>query len=275
MSTKERIALLEPNNDTLSLRKQCKLLDISRSSYYYQPVPVDEYELHIMNEIDEIYTEFPYYGYLRITKELKRRGENVNKKRTSRLMQVMGIQGITPKKNLSKGNNNSRKYPYLLKGLKIERVNQVWGSDITYIRLRNGFVYLVAIMDWYSRYVLSWVLSNSLSVDFCLESLDLAFEKGLPEITNVDQGSQFTSSEYTGKVINEGARLSMDGRGRCFDNIFTERLWRSLKYEEVYIHDYEDVSHARESISKYFNTYNNRRLHSSLGYVPPAEVYFS
>jgi putative transposase len=190
-------------------------------------------------------------------------------------MALMGIQGVCPAKNTSCGNLKHRKYPYLLKGVSISYSNQVWGTDITYIGMRKGFMYLVAIMDWFSRYVLSWLLSNTLSVDFCLESLDLAFKIAKPEINNSDQGSQFTAEEYVEKVESANVRVSMDGRGRVYDNIFTERLWRSLKYEEVYLKDYDSCIDAKTSIGDYFNFYNNERLHSSLGYSPPAEVYFN
>ena len=229
----------------------------------------------LMNMIDKIYTECPFYGYPRITHKLRRDGLYVNHKRIHRLMALMGIQGLYPAKNTSCSNIRHKKYPYLLKGLNISYPNQVWGTDITYIRMRKGFMYLVAIMDWYSRYVLSWVLSNSLSVDFCLESLDMAFNIAKPEINNSDQGSQFISEEYVEKVELADVKVSMDGRGRVFDNIFTERLWRSLKYEEVYLKDYGSCMEAKASIDEYFTFYNNERLHSSLGYSPPAEVYFN
>jgi putative transposase len=247
---------------------------VARSTFYYEPEPESKYNQFLMNRIDEIYTKIPYYGYPRITRELKRRGYEVNHKRIYRLMILMGIQAVYPKKNLSISNKEHKKYPYLLKGLEIKYPNQVWGTDITYIRMKKGFMYLVAIMDWYSRYVVSWVLSNSLTVEFCLESLDRAFKVGIPEIHNTDQGSQFTAEDYVQTVEGKHVRVSMDGRGRAFDNIFTERLWRSLKYEEVYLKDYESGLDARKSIDEYFNFYNKERLHSSLGYVPPAEIYF-
>ena len=225
----------------------------------------------LMNTIDKIYTKCPFYGYPRITHKLRRDGHSVNYKRIHRLMALMGIQGVCPRKNLS---YSSCKYPYLLEGIKISYPNQVWGTDITYIRMKKGFMYLVAIMDWYSRYIVSWVLSNSLSVEFCLESLDEAFKIAKPEINNSDQVSQFTAEEYVEKVESANVKVSMDGRGRVFDNISTERLWRTLKYEEVYLKDYDSCIDAKVSIDNYFTFYNNERLHSSLGYSPPAEIYF-
>ena len=229
----------------------------------------------LMNMIDKIYTECPFYGYPRITHRLRRDGHDVNHKRIHRLMALMGIQGVCPRRNLSYSNLKHKKYPYLLKGVNISYPNQVWGTDITYIRMRKGFMYVVAIMDWYSRYIVSWVLSNTLSVDFCLESLDMAFKIAKPEINNTDQGSQFTAEEYVEKVKSANVKVSMDGRGRVFDNIFTERLWRSLKYEEVYLKDYDSCVDAKVSIGDYFTFYNNERLHSALGYCPPAEIYFN
>ncbi len=225
--------------------------------------------------IDKIYIKCPFYGYPRITHKLRRDGHDVNHKRIHRLMALMGIQGVYPRKNLSYSNLKHKKYPYLLKGINISYPNQVWGTDITYIRMRKGFMYVVAIMDWYSRYIVSWVLSNTLSVDFCLESLDMAFKIAKPEINNTDQGSQFTAEEYVEKVKSANVKVSMDGRGRVFDNIFTERLWRSLKYEEVYLKDYDSCVDAKVSIGDYFTFYNNERLHSALGYCPPAEIYFN
>lgn len=265
---------IDARSKKLGIKKQCELLDLNRSTYYYEPKEEDEYDIFLMERIDEIYTKCPFYGYPRMTAELKRKGYEVNHKRIYRLMILMGIQAVYPKKNLSQVNKEHKKYPYLLKGLKIEKPNKVWGTDITYIRMEQGFMYLVAIMDWYSRYVVSWVLSNRLTVEFCLESLEKAFRVGIPEINNTDQGSQFTAEEYIEKVESVKVQVSMDGRGRAFDNIFTERLWRSLKYEEVYLKDYETVPDAKVSIDNYFNFYNNERLHSSLGNVPPAEVYY-
>lgn len=258
----------------MGVKRQCELLELGRSTYYYESRGEDDYNQLLMNKIDEIYTRCPFYGYPRITAELRRKGYEVNHKRIYRLMVLMGIQAVYPRKNLSQSNKEHKKYPYLLKGLEIKRPNQVWGTDITYIRMKRGFMYLVAIMDWYSRYVVSWVLSNSMTVEFCLESLEKAYKIGVPEINNTDQGSQFTAKEYVEKVESVEAKVSMDGRGRAFDNIFTERLWRSVKYEEVYLKDYDDGGDARASMGNYLTFYNNERLHSSLGNVPPAEIYF-
>jgi len=230
-----------------------------------------------MNEIDEIYTEFPYYGSPKITAELKRRNIIVNHKRIERLMRIMGIEAAHPKKkfNLSQNRTLHETYPYLLNGLDINHPNHVWGTDITYIRAANMWFYLVAILDWYSRYVVAWKLAKTLSVDFCVAALKEALKTGHPDIHNSDQGVQFTAEEYL-KVLKQypEIKISMDGRGRCFDNIFTERLWRSVKYDEVYLHDYGSYAEAEESLSVYFTKYNTRRLHESLGYRPPAEVYF-
>lgn len=227
----------------------------------------------LKKEIDEIYTEFPYYGSRKINHELIRRGHTICRERVQRLMRSMGISAIYAKKNTSKPHPDHKVYPYLLRGLKINRVNQIWCTDITYIRMRKGWVYLVAIMDWYSRYVLSWNISTTMEADFCINALEESLMAAKPEIFNSDQGSQFTSNAFTNVLLKKGIKISMDGRGRVFDNIFIERLWRSLKYEEVYLHDYETVKEAWKRICEYFFTYNNKRLHEALGYVPPVEIY--
>jgi len=227
-----------------------------------------------MRRIDEIYTEFPYYGSPKITAELHRQGLIVNHKAIERLMRVMGIQGIIPRRNTSKAHPQHRKYPYLLNGLEINRPNQVWGTDLTYVRANGLWFYLVAILDWFSRYVVAWELSQSMSVEFCRAALNNALYIATPEIHNSDQGSQFTAEEYTSILKTRNIQISMDGRGRCFDNIFTERLWRTVKYEEVYLHEYESFQDARRSLNRYFETYNHRRLHQSLEYKTPAEIYF-
>lgn len=265
--------LIDREHEILSVSRQAELLDISRSSIYYVPV-VDEYDCNLMRLIDEQYTKTPFYGSRRMTAILRREGHEVNRKRIQRLMRLMGLEAIYPKPNLSKGNPEHKKYPYLLKGVKIDRSNQVWAIDITYIRLFKGWAYLVAIMDWYSRYVVSWEVSVGLEVDFCIGALEKAFFQGLPEIFNSDQGAQFTSLEFTSRLEQNNILISMDGKGRAIDNIFTERLWRSLKYEEVYIRDYQNVREAKQGIGGYFNFYNNERLHQALGYKTPAEVYF-
>lgn len=229
--------------------------------------------LMLMRLIDEQYMRFPFYGSPRMTAWLCREGFRVNHKRIERLMRKMGIQGVCPKKNLSKGSEEHRKYPYLLGGLEVDHPNQVWCSDITYIRMPKGFVYLVAVMDWYSRFVLSWEISNTLDSQFCMEALEKALLRASPEIFNTDQGVQFTSAAFTSRLASERIRISMDGRGRAFDNIFIERLWRSVKYEEVYLKDYASVMDAVTGIGSYLDLYNHERLHQSLGYRTPAEVY--
>lgn len=227
-----------------------------------------------MRRIDEIYTEFPYYGSPKITAELHRQGRVVNHKAIERLMRVMGIQAIVPKRNTSKAHPQHLKYAYLLNGLKINHPNHVWGTDLTYVRAYGTWFYLVAILDWYSRYVVAWRLSQSMSAEFCIATLHDALMIATPDIHNSDQGSQYTAEEYTTVLKEHDIRISMDGRGRCFDNIFTERLWRTVKYEEVYLHEYQSFKEAHDSLTRYFHTYNNRRLHQSLGYQTPAEVYF-
>lgn len=242
---------------------------------YYHPAPVNPEDLLLMSRIDEIYTDMPYYGVMRITNQLRRDGYTVNEKRVRRLMRAMGLEAIYRKPNLSRNDASHPVYPYLLRGIPIVRPNQVWGTDITYIRMKRGFLYLVAFLDWYSRYVLAWRLSTMLTCDFVIEAAKEALTTGIPEITNSDQGVQFTSSDYL-TVWNKGkTRISMDGRGRAMDNIFTERLWRSVKYEEVYLKDYDSVLDAKDGLTNYFDIYNNRRLHQALKYQTPAEVYFS
>lgn len=222
--------------------------------------------MRIMHRIDEIFTVSPFYGSRKILEGLRREGVSIGRERVQSLMRQMGLIAIYPKPNLSRRHPEHKVYPYLLGNINIDRPNQVWSADITYIRLRSGFLYLVAIMDWFSRYVVSWRLSNSMDVSFCLEALEEALEHGCPAIFNTDQGSQFTSNEFTGVLLGKGIKISMDGRGRAFDNIFTERLWRSVKYEEVYIKNYQVYKEAREGLGAYFPFYNNRRYHQSLGY---------
>ena len=258
---------------------QCALLQLNRSTFYYQPNKLSEVsgeDEALMKEIDKVYTEFPYYGSRRIARQLSSDlKEKVNRKRVRRLMGIMGIETIYPKPNFSKPGKGNTIYPYLLKGVKTMFPNHVWGTDITYIPLTKGWLYLVAILDWYSRYVISWELSDTLAVDFCIEALKRALKVGIPDIHNSDQGSQFTADDYLNILEqNPEIRISMDGRGRFFDNIFTERLWRSVKYEEVYIHDYQSFADAKASLTNYFDQYNCRRLHQALNYVTPAEVYY-
>jgi putative transposase len=266
--------LVDWDHDTISIRRQCQLLGLNRASLYYGPQGENEENLRVMRWIDEQYTETPFYGSRRMTVWLREEKKLVvNRKRVARLMQVMGLEAMYPKPKLSQPGEGHKIYPYLLKNRTVERVNQVWSTDITYIRLAQGFCYLVAVMDWHSRLVLSWALSVTMEIEFCLEALAGALRWAQPEIFNSDQGSQFTSERFTGELERRGISISMDGRGRCFDNIFIERLWRSLKHEEVYLKDYQRVSDARCGIEQWFEFYNHRRPHQSLGYRTPIMVY--
>ena len=226
-----------------------------------------------MRLLDEQYTATPYYGVRRMTALLRQRGYAVNPKRLGRLLRLMGLEALYPKPRLSQPAAGHTIYPYLLRGVTVDRVNQVWSADITYIRLQTGFVYLVAVMDWFSRYVLSWTISITMDLSFCVEALEQALGQGRPEIFNTDQGGQFTSQAFTARLKEGGIRISMDGRGRALDNVFVERLWRSVKYEEVYLRDYQTVWDARHGLGRYFAFYNGERLHQALGYRPPAAVY--
>lgn len=266
--------MLEWENPNLTILKQCELLEIARSTAYYQLQGATDEDIKLMNLIDEQYTETPFYGSRKMKHHLRNSGYNINRKRVQRLMKKLGLEAIYCKPNLSKPNSKHKKFPYLLKNVKIVKPDQVWCTDITYIRLNQGFIYLVAVMDWYSRYVLSWEISVTLDVQFCLQALESALRFGTSEIFNTDQGSQFTSNVFTNTLENANIRVSMDGRGRCFDNIFIERLWRSLKYENVYIKDYRTVLEAINGIGDYFDIYNNKRLHESLNYKTPRDIYF-
>lgn len=257
----------------IPVKKQCELLSISNSGYYYKPVEINPYNLDIMKLIDEQYTKTPFYGVERMTAFIIRKGLAINAKRIRRLMHLMGITAIYPKKKLSVP-SHEYKYPYLLNDIAVARPNHVWCADITYIRLLSGFVYLFAVMDWHSRYVLAWRLSNTLDVQFCIEGLKASLSDFRPRIFNTDQGSQFTSKEFTGLLLDNDVKISMDSKGRAFDNIFIERLWRSVKYEEVYINAYETPKQAYIGLSNYFRFYNNERIHQSLGYKTPYEVHF-
>ncbi len=264
---------IDPGYSELSRRKQCTLLGVNRSSLYYRPVEIDEYDLLLMRELDQQYTETPFYGVLRMTHHLRGLGHRVNPKRVRRLLRTMGLEAVYPKPKLSQANPEHKVFPYLLNGLDIHRSNQVWSTDITYIRLEKGFVYLMAIMDWYSRYVLNWALSTTLEADFCIDALNDTLEGTRCEIFNTDQGSQFTTSRFTGPLLDKGIQVSMDGRGRALDNLFVERLWRSVKYEKVYLNEFRTVNEARLGLKDYFEFYNYRRPHQSLDYQTPAEVY--
>jgi len=264
---------VEPSHPEISVRRQCDLLGVNRSGLYYQPVGESKENLMLMRLIDKEFTRHPFYGSRRMTVWLCGQGYEVNRKRVSRLMEIMAIEAVYPKPRLSQPGQEHKIYPYLLEGLEVTRLNQVWSTDITYIRMAEGFVYLVAVMDWFSRFVLSWALSVTMELDFCVEALKRALRRGRPEIFNNDQGPQFTSERFTGELETRNIAISMDGRGRCFDNIFIERLWRSLKYEEVYLREYASVPEARTGIGNWFRFYNHERSHQSLGYRTPADVY--
>jgi putative transposase len=270
----ERRALVEWEESDLPLTIQAELLSVSRSSLYYQPVQPSTEEVAIKHRIDEIYTEFPFYGSRRITVQLRREGREINRKTVQRHMREMGIRGIAPGPNLSKRNQAHAIYPYLLRNVRASFPNHIWGIDITYIRLHKGWMYLVAVLDWYSRYVINWQLDDSLSIDFVLTAVDQALAQQRPQIWNSDQGSHFTSPQYIQRLLSADVQISMDGKGRALDNIFTERLWRTIKYEEVYLHDYFSPKEARQRLATYFLFYNQRRPHQSLGYLTPSEVYF-
>ena len=266
--------MVEREGSELSLGAQAELLSLSRSSLYYKPIPPTAEEIAVKHRIDEIYTESPFYGSRKITGQLRREGVLINRKAVQGHMREMGIAGITPGPNLSRRAQGHRVFPYLLRDLVIERPNQVWGIDITYIRLLGGWLYLVAIIDWFSRYTVAWELDETLEMPFVIECVERALSQAAPEIWNSDQGSHFTSPLYTDRLQQAGVRISMDGKGRALDNILTERLWRTLKYEEVYLHDYANPKEARHGIGSYFDFYNHRRIHQSLDYQTPAEVYF-
>ena len=266
--------MIEPAHPHMSIARQCDLIGLPRSTYYYQAQGESAENLTLMRLLDKQYTDTPYDGVRRMTAWWRSQGYHVNHKRVARLMQTMGSEAIYPKPPLSQGHPTHRVYPYLLRGLPILRVNQVWSTDITYIRLHGGFLYLVAVMDWFSRYGLSWAVSITLEVGFCLEALDQALGVARPAIFNTDQGAPFTSNDFTGRLAAAGIQMSMDGRGRALDNIFIERLWRTVKYEEVYLKDYETPREAMEGLATFFVRYNEWRQHQALGYRTPAAIYF-
>jgi len=255
------------------VRRQCELLGLSRSSLYYQPATETAESLRLMRRIDEEYTAHPFLGSRRMTVWLVEQGEAVNRKRVRRLMRLMGIEALYPKPRLSAGGAGHRVYPYLLRDVPIERPDQVWSTDITYVPLAQGFMYLAAIIDWYSRYVIAWRLSNTLDGGFCLDMLEEALSAGRPEVFNTDQGVQFTAAAWAERLEAAGVAVSMDGKGRCLDNVFVERLWRSVKYEDIYLWRYEGVPELRHGLGRYFPYYNEERPHQSLGYETPAAVY--
>ena len=266
--------MVDRKDPEYSVKAQCDLLGLNRTSLYYKPVPVSETKLRILKRIDELYTLNPSFGGATMGTILRREGLPISDPTVRKYMTEMGLQAVYPGPNLSKRAHQSLIYPYLLRGMDIVRPNQVWGTDITFIRLRDGFMYLVAFMDWFSRYVLSWELSDTLETDFVIKAFKSALEIAIPEIVNSDQGSQYTSLDYTGLLKESHVKISMDGRGRCLDNVFTERLWRSLKYQEVYLHEYETPREARAGICRYFEIYNAFRPHQGLGGLTPHEVYF-
>ena len=275
LTLEQKRRAVEPNHKKIPICRQCELLGLNRSSLYYKPSGETEYNEQLMRLLDEQYIVTPFYGIAKMTAWLRRQGHDVNHKRVRRLMRQMGLEAVYPrqKRSLSMPDKQHKIYPYLLKDVQIEQANQVWSADITYIRMYRGWVYLAAVMDWFSRYVLSWEVSLTLESDFCVDALKRALSLGRPQVFNTDQGSQFTSMEFTEVLLDAGVQISMDGKGRVFDNIFSERLWRTVKVEEVYLRDYQTVTEARFNLGRYFEFYNNHRLHEALGYRTPAEVY--
>lgn len=267
--------MIETTHPALSIRRQCQLVGLHRGSFYYRAALETPLNLALMRVMDEEYTRTPFYGYRKMTARLQQLGYTVNRKRVARLMHKMGLQAIYPRPRTSIPDQQHKKYPYLLRDLTIARPNQVWSTDITYVPMTGGFMYLVAILDWYSRFVLTWQLSNTLDGLFCLEALRMALHRGKPEIFNTDQGVQFTAYDFTGELATHQIQISMDGRGRAFDNIFIERLWRTVKYENIYLKDYRTVPDLETGLGDYFRFYNYERTHQSLAYRTPADVHFS
>jgi putative transposase len=265
--------LVEVAHAQLSISRQCDLLGLARSSFYYEPATESEENLNLMNLIDEEYTAHPFFGSRQMTAWLKRQGHEVNRKRVQRLMRLMGLEAIYPKPKLSMPDQKHKIYPYLLRNVAIVRPDQVWSTDITYIGLPGGFMYLAAIIDWFSRYVIAWRRSNTLDGLFCLEMLDEALSLGKPEVFNTDQGVQFTATAWTSRLVEAGVAVSMDGKGRCLDNVFVERFWRTLKYEDIYLKRYEAVPQLQAGLKVYLPFYNEERPHQALGCRTPAEVY--
>jgi len=275
-SADRRREAVDFNHPTISVKRQCELLGVNRSTVYYKPKGDSSEDTDLMRYIDQEYTDMPFYGSRKIAKALTRKlGVLIGRKRVRRLMDLMGIQAIYSKPRTTIPHPAHKKYPYLLRDVEINRVGQVWSTDITYIRLEHGFAYLVAVIDWHSRYVISWRLSNTMEASFCVEALQAALATGTPEVFNTDQGCQFTSQEFLAPLIERHVSISMDGRGRYLDNIFVERLWRSVKYENVYLKGYQTMDEARAGLAEYFKVYNERRLHESLGYLTPQEVHYA
>ena len=275
MTIEQKRQAVEPGYKKIPVVRQCELLGLNRSSLYYTVQGETNYNERLMKLIDEQYVKTPFYGIAKMTEWLRLEGHAVNPKRVRRLMRQMGLEAVYPrrKRGLSVPNTQHKIYPYLLGDVEIIRPDQGWSADITYIRMYRGWLYLVAVMDWFSRYVFSWEISITLESDFCVSALKEALSQGQPDIFNTDQGSQFTSTDFTDTLLKAGVQISMDGKGRVFDNIFIERLWRSVKVEEVYLRDYQTIAEARYYLGRYFAFYNNERLHQALGYRSPAEVY--
>jgi putative transposase len=273
MTVEQKRVSIDMAHPEISIRRQCVLLGLGRSSLYYSAHRDEVYNEQLMRLIDEQYTKTPFFGVRRMTVWLRGQDHAVNHKRVARLMALMGLEAVYPRRKLSIPAPGHRIYPYLLRDVKITHADQVWSADITYIRLRRGWAYLVVVMDWFSRYVLAWELSITLETEFCVEALGASLSICTPEIFNTDQGGQFTSEAFTGMLLGKGIRISMNGRGRALDNVFVERLWRTVKYEEVYLHDYQSVREARLALGWYFRFYNSERPHQALGYKTPFQVY--
>ena len=276
-SVPDRRALIDRNHPEISINRQCNLLEVSKGALYYQPASIDPYTLSLMDLIDEQHTSTPFYGSRRFTAYLNAKGHEINRKRVQRLMRLMRIEDIYPKPKLNRRLENHKIYPYLLRGVNIERPDHVWSTDITYIRVSNGFVYLAAVIDWFSRYVLSWRLSNSLENTFCIEALEEALSISQPQIFNTDQGSQYTAVNFLKPLIDRDISISMDSRGRALDNVFVERLWRTVKYEEVFLKDYRTMkmNEVYRSLKDFIKFYNQERLHQALDYKSPEYIYHS
>ena len=273
MNTKRQLV---KDNEDMSMVEQCGLMELSRSSFYYEPVPYSEEELNLFNEIDVVYTDKPYYGHRKIWHELLRRGLLIGRDRTLKYMQIMGLKPFYPHKGTSMPDKQHKKYPYLLKDMLICRPNQVWAADITYIRLAKGFCYLVAIIDWYSKYILSYRISTTLDASFCVDALREALGKyPTPEISNTDQGGQFTGMDYTEILLSQEIKISMDSKGRALDNVIIERFFRSLKHEDIYLKEYRCLAELKTGVAEYMFKYNHERLHEALDYRTPAEIYFA
>lgn len=272
LTLEQRLKLIEPNN-TISKVRQCELLNINRSSFYYKAKEISDYNIELMHLLDEQFTKTPFYGVLKMREYLRQLGHWINEKRVRRLLRLMGIEAIYPKPNLSKANPEHKIYPYLLRNVEIVRPDQVWSTDITYIRMKQGFVYLTAIIDWFSRYVLDWQLSTTLESNFCVETLTRVLTKGNCEIFNTDQGSQFTAAAFVNLLLMHEIKISMDGRGRALDNVFVERLWRSVKYELIYLMEFNTVVEVKKALTEYFIFYNTKRFHQALNYKTPLEIY--